>query len=51
MRSEAKDDPGKTNGTDGRAYVWINGLDVVASNMRGYHVVVLDAFTGEFGQR
>ena len=45
IRSEGCDDPGKTPGTCGIAYIKVNGVDHSLHN-RGHNVVTLDAKTG-----
>lgn len=45
IRSEGCDDPGKTQGTCGVAYIFVNGKDHSPGN-RGYNVVIVDAKTG-----
>ena len=45
LRSEGCDDPTKTPGTCGIAYMYIDGIDN-SPHLRGHNVVVLDAKTG-----
>ena len=45
IRSEACDDPGKTAGTCGVAYMKLNGKDH-SPHKRGHNVVIVDAKTG-----
>ena len=46
IRSEGCDDPGKTQGTCGVAYIFVNGKDHSPGN-RGYNVAIVDAKTGK----
>jgi len=45
IRSEGCDDPGKTAGTCGLAYIKVNGQDH-SLHGRGHNVVIVDAKTG-----
>ncbi|XP_068694508.1 uncharacterized protein [Montipora foliosa] len=45
IRSEGCNDPGKTTGTCGIAYIYVNGVDK-SPHTRGHNVVILDARTG-----
>ena len=45
VRSEGCDDPGKTAGTCGLAYIKVNGQDY-SLHGRGHNVVIVDAKTG-----
>ena len=46
VRSEGCDDPGKTPGTCGVAYIKVNGQDH-SPHSRGHNVVIVDAKTGK----
>ena len=46
IRSEGCDDPGKTSGTCGIAYIKVNGKDH-SPHGRGHNVVIVDAKTGK----
>ena len=46
IRSEGCDDPGKTLGTCGVAYIFVNGKNHSPAN-RGHNVVIVDAKTGK----
>ena len=46
IRSEGCDDPRKTPGTCGKAYIVVNGKDHSPGN-RGHNVVIVDAKTGK----
>ena len=45
LRSEGCNDPGRTPGTCGLAYIYTDGIDN-SLHLRGHNVVVLDAKTG-----
>ena len=46
IRSEGCDDPGKTQGTCGVAYIFVNGKDHSPGD-RGHNVVIVDDKTGK----
>jgi len=46
IRSEGCDDEGKTSGTCGLAYIYVNGKDHSPHN-RGHNVVIVDGETGK----
>ena len=46
IRSEGCDDPRKTQGTCGVAYIFVNGKNHSPGN-RGYNVVIVDDKTGK----
>ena len=50
LRSEGCNDPTKTPGTCGIAYIYVDGIDV-SPHLRGHNVVVLDAKTGNVFSR
>jgi len=45
LRSEGFNDPAKTPGTCGIAYMYLDGIDS-SPHLRGHNVVVVDATTG-----